>query len=154
MTIDSLAPTATFRPASSADIAFLRDLYAGLPRSDGHAPSYPAVVDELIEVSGVPVGRVMVGPMRSVAGGRDVIDLTVLATWRGHGLGTAALLRWAEVAHADGGPLAVTLLHGDPVVGFFHRLGFRYVRAAASTRVRMVLDAVDGHLLRAHGRLR
>ena len=127
MTIDALVRVATYRRVSAPELEA-----AG-----------PDVVAELIEVDGDEVGRIMVAAMPGVPGGRTVLDITVLPEHRRQGIGTSALMRWASLAHEDGGPLTLTVSEGDPAVGWCRRLGFRSVRAAGSTRVRMVLDAHD-----------
>ena len=168
MTLEILEPTATFRPTTAADAAFLRDLYVDLraprfsgmhaaqaalmvrlqheARSAGQAATYPDAVDELIEVAGTAVGRILVAPLAELPGGWTVIDLVVLRDHRGRGFGTAALLRWAERAHAAGGPLTLTIPAGDPSVLFYRDLGFRMVRASGSPHIRMLLDPETGVL--------
>jgi ribosomal protein S18 acetylase RimI-like enzyme len=125
MTIDALVRVATFRQVAMPDVE----------GSDA--------VTEVIEVDGRPVGHIVVAPMPGVPGGRTVLDLTVHPEHRGRGIGTTALLRWAELAHEAGGPLTLTVTEGDPDIDWYRSLGFRSVRAACSTSVRMVLDIHD-----------
>jgi GNAT superfamily N-acetyltransferase len=161
MTLAPLSPLATFRAATAGDETFLRSLYADLRgpaladlpgeratlqialEYEARAARYAAyddAVEEVIELDRRPVGRILVATTPGVPGGRTVVDLTVLRAQRGQGIGRAALVRWADVAHAAGGPLTLTLLDGDPALTYYHRLGFRMVRAVGTSRIRMVLD--------------
>lgn len=124
MTIEAVAPTVTFRTTTVG----------------GAAARYRGAVDEIIDLDGLPVGHILVAPIAGVPGGWTVVDLHVRPAHRGRGAGTAALLRWAGIAHAQGAPLSISRPADDPYLDYYRRIGFRMVPALGSRRALMVLD--------------
>ncbi len=124
MTIEAVLPAVTFRKTTVG----------------GAALRYRGAVDEVIDLDGLPVGRILVAPISGVPGGWTVVDLFVRSAHRGRGAGTAALLHWAEIARSQGGWLSLTVPADDPHLSYFQRLGFRMVPAAGGRRVGLVID--------------
>jgi len=124
MTIEAVLPSATFRRTTVG----------------GAALHYPGAVDEVIDLDGLSVGHILVAPIAGRPGGWTVVDLVVRAAHRGRGAGTAALLRWADIAHAQGGLLSISRPADDPFKDYYLRLGFRMIPAVRGRRVVYVHD--------------
>ncbi len=124
MTIEAVLPAVTFRKTTVG----------------GATSRYRGAVDEIIDLDGLPVGRILVAPIAGVPGGWTVVDLHVRVAHRGRGAGTAALLRWADIANSQGGPLSLSRPADDPYLPYFQRIGFRMVPGVGARRALMVLD--------------
>jgi GNAT superfamily N-acetyltransferase len=124
MTIEAVLPAVTFRKTTVG----------------GASSRYRGAVDEIIDLDGLTVGHVVVAPIAGRPGGWSVVDLFVRPAHRGRGAGTAALLRWAEVAHAQGGLLSISRPADDPHKDYYLRLGFRMIPAVGDRRVLDVHD--------------
>jgi GNAT superfamily N-acetyltransferase len=124
MTIEATLPAVTFRKTTVG----------------GAAQRYRGAVDEIIDLDGLPVGRILVAPIAGVPGGWTVLDLFVRSAHRGRGAATAALRHWGEVARSQGGWLSMSVAADDPHLPYFQRLGFRMVPAAGGRRVGLVMD--------------
>lgn len=124
MTIEAVLPAATFRRTTVG----------------GAASRHRGAVDEVIDLDGLSVGRILVAPIAGRPGGWTVVDLVVRAAHRGRGAGTAALLRWADIARAQGGLLSISRPADDPHKDYYLRLGFRMIPAVAGRRVLYVHD--------------
>ena len=123
------------RPATGADEEFLRALFvssrpfdasglAAVPgllemqyaaRDRSFAAAYPARRDEIVLVDGEPVGRLL------TAGGH-VVDLAIVPSNRGQGIGTLLLQRLL-----DEGPVTLEVAVGNPAQRLYERLGFTTV---------------------------
>ena len=103
---------------------------------------YPAARCDIIEADGTPIGRVVVDTTDDAI---TLVDIALLAPWRGRGIGTA-LLR--EILAGADRPvrLSVQRSNGD-AMRLYARLGFVMVEAT-DTEVRM---AWDPHPPSAHG---
>jgi len=124
MTIEAVLPAVTFRKTTVG----------------GAAQRYRGAVDEVIDLDGLSVGRILVAPIAGHPGGWTVVDLVVRAAHRHRGAGTAALLHWAAVAHAQGGLLSISRPADDPYKDYFLRLGFRMIPAVGGRRILYVHD--------------
>lgn len=137
--------TIALRLARDTDAAFLRALFVegrsaelmleALPaeqaatllaiqveaRDRGHADRYPDAVDQVIELDGRPVGRILVAEHGSVL---RVVDLGVLAAERGRGAATYALESWTRRADETGRAMTLQVAFGNPAARIYARLGF------------------------------
>ena len=145
MTLGTLAEP-VFRPVGTDDAAFLRTLRAELD-ADGRPGlrgarfmAGPGALDEVIEVDGVPVGRLLTTPAAQIPGGVHVVGLALLREHQGRGLGARALQRCADRAHSAHAPVTLALHVDSPALTWFRRLGLRSVRVTGSPWVTMVLD--------------
>ncbi|SFN08883.1 Ribosomal protein S18 acetylase RimI [Pimelobacter simplex] len=143
----SIAPTTsvTVRPATTADDAFLRALYAAgraaeldqvaWPPGQREAfvamqhdlrerlyrEAYPAGEFLVVEVDGRPAGRLCVnrGPDEV-----RVVDIALLPVHQGQGIGAALLRRLLDEAAAAGVPVALQVERDSPARALYERLGF------------------------------
>jgi GNAT superfamily N-acetyltransferase len=125
MTIEAVLPAVTFRRTTVG----------------GAASRYRGAVDEVIDLDGLSVGHILVAPLAGRPGSWTVVELVVRAAHRNRGAGTAALLRWAGVARAQGGLLSISRPADDPYKDYYLRLGFRMIPAVPGRRVLYVHDA-------------
>jgi len=83
---------------------------------------YPQARYDIVEQDGEPVGRLY------VARGDDairVLDISLLAAWRGRGIGGALLGALQEEAGAAGQRISIQVDTGNPAFTLYQRLGFR-----------------------------
>jgi GNAT superfamily N-acetyltransferase len=154
------APALQVRPATDADEAFLRSVYAasradevavfGWPDAQVAAflgqqfdaqrahyrAAHPDAVEGVIEVDGDPAGRLYAdrGPTALL-----VLDLALLPGQRGRGTGTALLGALQVDAATFGVPLRLHVAHANPARRLYERLGLRPV---ADDGVRLELEWV------------
>ncbi len=137
------------RPERNGDQPFLASLFATLqpapllqlepPLRDallrhqfmGQASScrtrYPDGRFDLIECSGVPIGRVVTDLSREAL---TLVDLALLPAWRGRGCGTTLIRSLQDEARAAGVPLRLSVLRSNVAARrFYERLGFAPVGA-------------------------
>jgi GNAT superfamily N-acetyltransferase len=76
-----------------------------------------------------------------------IVDISLLAAWRGHGIGSA-LLEWAQqVARSAEKPLRLHVEQHNPALRFYRRLGFQTIDA---TSLYWLLEYPFGVTLQAH----
>jgi GNAT superfamily N-acetyltransferase len=134
----------TQRAESGTDRDFLRGLFDQV-RAQEFAGLEPAMLDgllgmqfaaqqqsyrlayadarfEIVEAEGSPVGRLVVA--RS---GESLllVDIALLAQWRGHGIGSALLRKLQQEAAGAGLPLRLHVALNNPAEGLYRRLGFK-----------------------------
>ena len=140
----------TCRPAGAGDEAFLEALYADT-RAEELAPTgwdeaakvafcrqqfrlqrahyethFPDAVHEILEVEGVPAGRLWVDWRDAEA---RLLDVALRATHRGQGLGTAVLRQLMDAAAERGLAVTLNVEHNNPrAKRLYARLGFRVLR--------------------------
>jgi hypothetical protein len=124
MTIEAVLPHITFRPTTVG----------------GAGSRYRGAVDEVIDLDGLAVGHILVAPIAGLPGGWTVVDLFVRGAHRGRGAATAALLRWVDIAHQQGGPLSIFRPADDPYRDYFLGLGFRMIPAVGGRGIWYVND--------------
>jgi ribosomal protein S18 acetylase RimI-like enzyme len=133
------------RPVEDADRAFLVELYAstredelaqvewdaGAKRvfveqqfsaQDAHYRSnYPGATLDVIEVDGVPAGRLYVyrGPSDI-----RIMDIALAPDFRGRGIGTALLRKLMVEADGSGRKLSIHVEMNNPARSLYDRLGF------------------------------
>jgi ribosomal protein S18 acetylase RimI-like enzyme len=142
---------ATLRSARIDDRDFLRSVYASA-REEELAPvpwteaekaafvdqqfaaqdahyraNYPNPHFMIIELEGVPVGRLYHSQLDPTE--VRVMDIALLASHRGRGLGTELIVELVEAAHQSGAMVSLHVEHWNPAVALYERLGF--VRAGS-----------------------
>jgi len=132
------------RPATALDEAFLRTLYAstrddldvlGWPdeqrsafcasqwavRRAAYRSAHPSARDEIVELDGVAVGRLLVDATR---GEVTVVDVALVPVARGQGIGSRLLGEVLEAARAEDRRVTLYVLCSNPARRLYHRLGF------------------------------
>jgi ribosomal protein S18 acetylase RimI-like enzyme len=133
------------RPATSADEAFLRQLFA-TTRADElalmawdenqkeafiamqfnaqkqqYAMSYPEAQHSLILLNDVPIGRLMID---RGASGFTLVDIALLPAHRGAGIGTDLIENLLVEAASAGKSVALSVWHSNPAKRLYQRMGF------------------------------
>jgi ribosomal protein S18 acetylase RimI-like enzyme len=133
------------RPATSEDEPFLRNLFA-TTRADElalmnwdenqkeafitmqfnaqgrqYVMSYPHAQNSIILLNGVPIGRLLLD--------RDereftLVDIALLPTHRGAGIGTGLIQDLLKEAAAEGKPVKLNVWHSNPAKKLYQRMGF------------------------------
>lgn len=137
------------RPESEADIPFLRRLYISA-RWEELAPVvdwtdaqkiaflegqfalqrqhyltyFPATDFAVLEKAGVPLGRLYVDRQETML---NVVDISLLPEFRGHGTGTALMQAVCAEARAAGLKVVIYVEKYNPAQTLYRRLGFREV---------------------------
>jgi GNAT superfamily N-acetyltransferase len=159
-TADLIARTAHHRrPANDADDGFLLNLYAqeraaelmlaGLDatkrpmfvqmqfraRQVSYTANYPTAKQEIIFTGdGTPAGGILV---ERSADGMRLIDIAVINSKRGQGLGAEVIRELQQECHTRGWALRLQVLKGNPAERLYRRLGFE-VAGEDSLRRQMV----------------
>lgn len=136
------------RPESEADIPFLLRLYASTREEElapvlwtaeakaafltqqfqaqrRHYRSYlnPCTFD-LIEQRGEPIGRLYLETRHTTI---HLVDISLLPTCRGHGIGAALLEGLQTVAHTSGRGVSTFVEKFNPALRLYRRLGFQEI---------------------------
>lgn len=137
----------TTRPATPADDGFLAALFAstrgdllqaGLAPGEhaallelqwhaqqaGYRDEHPGAVDEIVELYGGRVGRLLVDWEEEQV---TVVDVALLPAWRGEGICTALLEDVKRGAAERGLPVVLHVASGNPARRLYERLGFTEV---------------------------
>lgn len=141
----SHTPIFRCRPANAGDLDFLRSLYFDTRRGEmaafgwpeaqaqaflgmqydfqsrSYAGSYPDAEHSIIETDDGPVGRLLLN--RTKADFR-VVDIALLASVHGRGIGRGVLGAVIERAEQAGLPIRLSVLIGNPAVHLYLKLGF------------------------------
>jgi len=136
------------RPAIPEDEQFLRAVYAGtraeelarVPWSDeqkraftdmqfaaqdaDYRRNYPAAWYSIIEVQGVPAGRLYVDRCKKEI---RIIDIALLPEHRRAGIGTRLLRALQDEARVAGKTLTIHVEKFNPARRLYHRLGFQQI---------------------------
>lgn len=145
-------PRIGLRPVTPADRPFLERVYgstreeelAQVPFTDEqraafvaqqfeaqsrhYATHYHDTSFDVIEVDGVPAGRLIVGRWtREIR----VVDIALLPEHRGRGIGSRVLAPVLAEADARGVPTTIHVEQFNPAQRLYHRLGFREVSREA-----------------------
>jgi len=134
------------RPVAEDDRAFLVGLYGSLREPElAHVPwddatrrafvahqfaaqdahyrlNYPGATLDVVEVDGVPAGRLYVhrGPSDI-----RIMDIALLPAFRGRGIGTGLLRTLIDEAEGSGRKLSIHVESNNPARTLYDRLGFR-----------------------------
>ncbi|MBK8475359.1 MAG: GNAT family N-acetyltransferase [Opitutaceae bacterium] len=148
----------TCRPATAADTAFLREVYAA-SRAEELAPlpwpaaakqafldqqaaaqdhsyrhNYPGADFLVILVDATPAGRLYLHARPSEI---RIMDIALLPAFRGLGFGSALLRRIQELGTASGRAVSIHVETFNPARRLYERLGFR---PAGQTEVYLLLE--------------
>jgi ribosomal protein S18 acetylase RimI-like enzyme len=82
----------------------------------------PKASFDLVEVGGVPAGRLYV---ERTAGDIRIIDVSLLPEHRGSGIGSALIRALQDEAAATGRAVSLHVAMGNPAARLYDRLGFR-----------------------------
>ena len=140
--------TITLRPVSPGDEEFLFSVYASTRmeemdsadwstaqkdfflrmqfRAQSHAyiENYPGAQLQLIVLDGLPIGRLYIHRRRDEI---RVMDISLLAQYRGQGIGTQLLKRILEEGVESNRPVTIHVEQFNPALHLYERLGFRQV---------------------------
>lgn len=141
-------PNITLRPAEPSDDTFLFRVYAST-RSGELAPlpwtneqkesflkmqfdaqnlyyreNYPDASFDIILADGKPIGRLYVARWPEEI---RIMDIALLPTHRGGGIGTKLLRHLVSESEEVGKPLTIHVERFNPALGLYERLGFRVV---------------------------
>jgi GNAT superfamily N-acetyltransferase len=147
-----MPPSISLRSCTSADRAFLLELYAETRAEElagvgwdaaarqaflrmqfeaqdrGYLQAHPAASFDVIVVDGEAAGRLYVDRAGEAL---HVIEIALVGPHRGRGVGTALLRDLLDEAGGDGRPVTLNVLSGSPARRLYERLGFAVVRADA-----------------------
>jgi len=136
------------RAATPEDEPFLREVYAGtraeelarVPWSDeqkraftdmqftaqdtDYRRHYPGAQYSIIEVQGVPAGRLYVDRCKTEI---RIIDIALLPEHRRTGIGTKLLRELQEEARTSGKVITIHVEKFNPALNLYHRLGFQQI---------------------------
>jgi ribosomal protein S18 acetylase RimI-like enzyme len=136
------------RDATREDKQFLRKVYAGtreeelvsVPWSDeqkrgfidmqftaqdiDYRRNYPAATYSVIEVEGIPAGRLYVHRCGTEI---RILDIALLPQHRRNGVGTKLLLQLQDEARTAGQSLTIHVEKFNPARSLYQRLGFRQI---------------------------
>lgn len=101
---------------------FLRGQFAAQSRA--FALNYIGAVHRIIELDGMPIGRLIIN--RSDESLR-IVDLSLMPLYRGRGIGTDILRSLMNEAHGGDVPVRLAALPNSPAVRLYLRHGFRAV---------------------------
>ncbi len=142
----TMSPPVSLRPATPPDTEFLAAVYAAtrmqeLMATDWSAEQkaefcqmqftaqdahyrrhYPTAEFSVIEVSGIPVGRLYVDRWPQEI---RIMDISVLPPHRGQGIGTNLLVGLQREATMTGRCLSIHVERFNPALQLYQRLGFQ-----------------------------
>jgi ribosomal protein S18 acetylase RimI-like enzyme len=138
----------TLRPATDADYAFMRGLYASareeemerFPLDDAQKKAfldqqfaaqfahygihYPTCERNIVEQDGVPVGRFWVDEWHDQI---RIVDIALVPGCRGAGIGSRLLQQLLDRARATNKPVTIHVEAFNPALRLYQRLGFEQV---------------------------
>jgi ribosomal protein S18 acetylase RimI-like enzyme len=138
----------TLRPATDADYAFMRGLYAStreeemerFPLDDAQKKAfldqqfaaqfehygihYPTCERNIVERGGVPIGRFWVDEWRDQI---RIVDIALMPECRGAGIGSRLLHQLLDRARAANKPVTIHVEAFNPALRLYQRLGFEQV---------------------------
>lgn len=101
--------------------AFLRMQYHC--RQKSYQMQYPQLESSIIEVGGLPIGRVL---LAGIGGGYVLVDIALLPDFQNRGYGTA-LLKDVQARIAPGECLCLTVCKDNPAQNLYLQLGFKVI---------------------------
>jgi ribosomal protein S18 acetylase RimI-like enzyme len=106
-------------PAAQQE-AFLRMQFAAQQR--GYESAYPQAEHQIVELDGMPIGRIMVHKGKDFA---RLVDISLLAEYCGHGTGSELIGALIQQCAGDGATLKLQVRQANPAVRLYERLGFK-----------------------------
>jgi ribosomal protein S18 acetylase RimI-like enzyme len=138
----------TLRPVTTADLPFLRRLYASMREVElavvpwsaeekaafldsqfeaqhrFYRQQFSAASFDVVEEAGEPIGRLYVDRRRDEL---RLVDIALLPEWRRRGVGGALLQTVLAEAEAAGKAVRIHVERNNPALGLYERLGFRSI---------------------------
>jgi GNAT superfamily N-acetyltransferase len=91
-------------------------------RSHSYTQQHPAAEDRILVTSaGERIGRVLIDWSGESS---RLIDIAILQSHQGNGIGTGVLKSWLDEAAQRGSPLRLTVDRGNPAERLYARMGF------------------------------
>jgi len=88
----------------------------------GYRTEFPQARFDIIELSGEPIGRIVVNRPGTMV---HIVDHVIAPQWRGRGIGTALMRTLMDEAGAAGLPVQLEVVsENDPAYRLYQRLGF------------------------------
>jgi len=139
---------ATLRPAIEADYDFMRLLYAStraeemklFPFDEAQKEAflsqqfaaqyehyrihYPTVERNIVEIDGVPAGRLWIDEWRDQI---RLVDIALMPEYRGSGFGSQLLHEVLDRGTASSKPVTIHVEGFNPALKLYQRLGFEHV---------------------------
>ena len=136
----------SLRPATDADLPFLKHVYASTRQEELAVTGWPEEqIDEfldmqfeaqhthyhthyddtdwnVIEVDGEPAGRLYVSRWPEQI---RIVDIALTPKFRGRGIGTGLIRTLIEESNASGLPVRISVEFNNRARGLYERLGFR-----------------------------
>jgi len=133
------------RPATEADEAFLANLYCDVHAAEfaplqlpaaalaqllqmqcraqqmSYRAQFPHAEDSILMLAETPIGRMLVA---REAGSIRIVDIALLAAFRGQGFGGLCLSKICAEARAAGLSVDLSVRAGNPAANLYRRLGF------------------------------
>lgn len=154
------------RPTDASDAPFLRSVFGESRRAEllaagvgereadmlvelqfraqdaQYRSAFPLAEYSIVEVDGVPAGRLVVDPR---AHELRIVDVALLAAFRGRGVGSSLLASLQDEAAQSGRIVRLRVARGNPAQRLYGRLGFREI-AGDDIYVEMAWAAEAGGL--------
>jgi ribosomal protein S18 acetylase RimI-like enzyme len=83
--------------------------------------AYPNASHSIICIDGLRVGRML---LQRESGGTRVVDIALLEPYRNRGIGTSLLQKLQKECEAERSKLWLQVLHTNPAIRLYRRLGF------------------------------
>ena len=102
----------------------------------GFAAEFPNACDHILRVGAEPVGRILVNETLEEI---RLVDIALITSYRGQGLGEWLLRKLCQRAAGAGLPLRLSVRPGNPALRLYERLGFRRI---SSDGINIAMEAV------------
>ncbi len=96
-----------------------------------YAARYPKARYLIVETGGMPIGRMVIDQTTDAI---TLVDIALLAAWRGRGVGGAVLREILDTAADQGLPVRLRVAVDSPARRLYARLGFAVVAATEMHR--------------------
>ena len=93
-------------------------------RTLGYAAQHPDATDSIILVDNEPAGRMMVDRSSEEVW---LVDIALLTSWQGRGIGTGLVRQLVESAEVAGKPVRLHVATGNPAKRLYERMGFETI---------------------------
>jgi GNAT superfamily N-acetyltransferase len=90
-------------------------------RQRSYTAAYPAATNRIVCEVHAPIGRILTAPSATAL---NLVDIALLASYRGHGIGTMLLQDLSSDCDLAGKVLSLQVAVGNPAERLYARLGF------------------------------